>query len=308
MIKCNFNFCESFKLYIGDSSTFKFWDDLWLGDKCFKDRFNRLYRLKTDKDALVRDRITWNGSNWVGHWNWIRELNGRVLDDINRLAGELSALPFSSDGVDKWVWNCSNDNVFKTKILASLFDDKLLPTSDDVKERNNFIPQSLNIFAWWVKRKRIPVRVELDKWGIDLDNVRCPMCNDDTESIEHVMIFCRHAIDAWDRVYKWWGLGSFSNWSLNEILNGDGCGAQSSIGKKLWQSIEWVCGYLIWKNRNKKVFRNRIWSGPNLLSEIQIKSYEWIARRAKNLNIEWHQWLINPRFYLDNASLISGIG
>ncbi|XP_071729123.1 uncharacterized protein [Rutidosis leptorrhynchoides] len=309
MNNCNFNFVETFKLCIGEDSTYRFWDDAWLDGRSLKDRFNRLYRLESEKDTLVRDRISCNGSAWVCHWNWCREPNGRVRCELDSLVAEIAAIPRSASEGDKWKWINSSDGILKTKILSSLVDDQILDINDEDKEtmRNNFVPLSLNIFSWRVKRKRIPVRVELDKRGIDMDSVRCPTCNDDIESTDHAMIFCKHALNAWDRVFKWWGLGNFSNWSIHEILNGDGCGAQTSIGRKLWQAVEWVSGYLIWKNRNQKVFRDKMWSGPSLLNEIQIKSYEWIARRAKSLDIEWHQWLVNPRQYLDYIPRRSGI-
>ncbi|XP_071727877.1 uncharacterized protein [Rutidosis leptorrhynchoides] len=127
------------------------------------------------------------------------------------------------------------------------------------------------------------------------------MRDDDIEMVEHLMVFCKHTLDVWVRLYKWWGCGSFSNFSIDEVFNGDGSGVQSLEGKKLWQAIEWVCGYVIWNNRNQKFFRNKVSSGANLLSDIQVKSYEWITIRPKGKHIEWHEWLINPRFYIGSC-------
>ncbi|GJS86409.1 RNA-directed DNA polymerase, eukaryota [Tanacetum coccineum] len=36
----------------------------------------------------------------------------------------------------------------------------------------------------------VPTRVNLDKRGIDLDSVRCPLCNDDIETKDHVFALC----------------------------------------------------------------------------------------------------------------------
>ncbi|XP_071686803.1 uncharacterized protein [Rutidosis leptorrhynchoides] len=147
---------------------------------------------------------------------------------------------------------------------------------------------------WRVLNRKIPVRTELDKRGIDLDSVRCPSCDDDIESIDHVMFFCRSSLDVWERVYKWWNLGGVSNLSLSEAFRGNCIRPLSRSGKLIWQALEWTCAYLIWRNRNLKVFSNKSWNSSSTLMDIQLKSYEWIASRYSKEKIEWLDWLTNP--------------
>ncbi|XP_071728265.1 uncharacterized protein [Rutidosis leptorrhynchoides] len=179
-----------------------------------------------EKSALIKERVIWNGSRWSFTWNWSRDISGRAVSDLDRLCSVLSSCSYGSREHDKWVWGNSNDGMLKVKTISSLLDNKVLNVNEEEKEtmRNNFVPLSLNIFSWRVKKKKIPIRVKLDERGIGIDNVRCLLCDDDIESIAHTMIFCKYALDAWDRVDKWWGFDNFSNWSINEILNGDGCG------------------------------------------------------------------------------------
>ncbi|XP_071687552.1 uncharacterized protein [Rutidosis leptorrhynchoides] len=143
----------------------------------------------------------------------------------------------------------------------------------------------------------MPVLTELDKRGIDLDTVRCPLCDDDVETIDHSMIFCRHSMEIWERVYKWWGLGSVTNLSVNEAFQGKCNRTLSFVGSQIWQALEWTCGYLIWKNRNRKVLSNSSWNGLGGLMEIQLLSFDWISSRCKHKNIDWLQWISNPLLY-----------
>ncbi|XP_071696404.1 uncharacterized protein [Rutidosis leptorrhynchoides] len=122
--------------------------------------------------------------------------------------------------------------------------------------RNKSIPQKVSLFIWRTRLKRIPVRVELDKRGVDLDSVLCPLCSDAPESVEHAMFSC---------------------------------------AKELWNTVIWVSGYFIWKNRNQKVFAKDSWGAPKILNEIQVKTYEWINNRSKRFNLTWHEWLTNPQ-------------
>lgn len=51
---------------------------------------------------------------------------------------------------------------------------------------NNLIPK-INIYV-------IPVRVELDKKGIQLHTILCPWCDEVCESVDHSLILCKEVI------------------------------------------------------------------------------------------------------------------
>ncbi|XP_071694857.1 uncharacterized protein [Rutidosis leptorrhynchoides] len=196
--------------------------------------------------------------------------------------------------------HCLQTDLSPQKKLQGLLEDKFLLEGRGQREtiRNNLVPKKVNIFISRVLHKPIPVLVELDKSGIDLNSVRCPICDDDVETIDHSLIFCTSAFDIWSKVYKWWGIGPYSNLSIHESFSGKLNISISELGMKIWQAVEWMCGYLLWKNRNNKVFKNKSWSGPSALNEIQILSFDWISRRIKNVQLDWYTWLVNPHSYL----------
>ncbi|XP_071708159.1 uncharacterized protein [Rutidosis leptorrhynchoides] len=141
---------------------------------------------------------------------------------------------------DTWTWSLVGNHKFTVKILSDIVDEKLLATgslSDTPTMRNNFVPKKLKIFVWRLVKRRLPVRIELDKRGIDLHSVRCLLCDDDTESIDHTFIFCSYGMEVWNKVYRWWGLGNFVNLSTNEILRGNSSSAMSCFGNKVWQAV-----------------------------------------------------------------------
>ncbi|XP_071713202.1 uncharacterized protein [Rutidosis leptorrhynchoides] len=208
---------------------------------------------------------------------------------------------FDQNSADKWSWTLASNGKFTVKRLSIIIEEQDVANTGPVQGTilNSLVPKKLEIFVWRVQKKRLPVRVELDKRGIDLHSVRCPMCDDSLKSVEHSIIFCREAINIWNKIFNWWGLGTFSNLSLEEILKGNGPVSTSSLGKKIWQSIEWVSAYYVWRNRNNKVFEGTSWPASVLLSEIQIKSHEWISQRVNGKKIEWLMWLSNPKLYLN---------
>ncbi|XP_071728822.1 uncharacterized protein [Rutidosis leptorrhynchoides] len=296
----NVPFRGSFIKHIGNGSSTSFWDDRWLGDFKLRDKFQRLFRLARDKDAAVSERLIMQDDGLSTNWDWLRSPSGRTNSELTELMELLAGFRLKNDEPDAWRWALSSNSRFNVKDLTKAIDEYVISISGIPQEtmRNNFVPKKVEIFVWRALKKRLPVKIELDKRGIDLHSVRCPLCDDDLESVDHSLIFCKHSLELWNRVFGWWKLGSFSNYSVGEILRGNAPVSMSVVGKKIWQAIEWICGYYIWKNRNNKVFRDKTWTTPISLNEIQIKSFEWISQRSKGRKLDWLTWLRDPNVYL----------
>ncbi|XP_071688288.1 uncharacterized protein [Rutidosis leptorrhynchoides] len=158
--------------------------------------------------------------------------------------------------------------------------------------RNNLILKKVEVFVWRVLKGRIPVLVELEKRGVDLHSVRCPNCDNDIESVCHSLLSCERVRDVWNRIFDWWNLPRPPNLNLSSLL---GSGQNGSVShNRVWQAVMWTCAYLVWKYRNEKVFKNKVWNVPVAVCEIQAKSFEWVSRRCEETRIDWNNWLHNP--------------
>ncbi|XP_071712558.1 uncharacterized protein [Rutidosis leptorrhynchoides] len=300
------NFSLSFTKNIGDGSSVSFWNDIWIGDVCLKDKFSRLWRIDNNQDCTVRDRLLCVENGYVEAWDWIRQPRGRAAGDLVNFPGHhilsrlLADFKFDSSGRDSWRWHPGSNGCFYTSKLTSMIDEKTLISGANSGEtlRNNLTPKKVEIFVWRARKKRLPILIELDKRGIDLHSVRCPLCDGDIESVDHSILSCKLASEVWSKVFDWWGLPFHSNIDIGEIFVEHPNLAYSTHSSKIWQAVTWICGYLIWGNRNRKVFKGKSWNAPMALCEIQVKTHEWIARRCKHKTIDWHNWLHNPRCFL----------
>ena len=64
----------------------------------------------------------------------------------------------------------------------------------------------------------------------------------------------------------------------------------------IWQATIWTSGHFIWKERNARVFGNKISSSNKIIQDIQLKGFERIVRRSKKYkSLDWQQWLRDPR-------------
>ncbi|XP_071712494.1 uncharacterized protein [Rutidosis leptorrhynchoides] len=232
--------------------------------------------------------------------NWCRDPTGRTRGEYDNLMQLIGGFSPGSNSSDSWRWVMSTNGIFTTKKLNNIIMEKVFEGEKSQPEtsRKPLIPKKMEIFIWRARKKRLPTLCELDKRGIDLHSVRCSICDDDVENIDHALIFCKCAYDVWSRIYNWWNLGPYVNTSIAETFAGSVNQNMSKIGAKLWQAVEWTCGYLIWKNRNSKVFKNKSLCVASLVNEIQVLSFDWNSKRLKGPKIDWCSWLANPHQYL----------
>lgn len=150
------------------------------------------------------------------------------------------------------------------------------------------------MFVWRVLRGRLPVLVELDKRGINLNSLLCPMCEEMVETVDHSIDRCKVAKEVWDRVFLWWGVQSINNNYVEATVGHGGKDNFSVLTKSMWQATTWVVLYYLWKNRNDKVFGGKVKNSLILFNEIRLRVFDWVERRLKNKSICWLKWQSTP--------------
>ncbi|KAL4582746.1 hypothetical protein LXL04_007305 [Taraxacum kok-saghyz] len=75
----------------------------------------------------------------------------------------------------------------------------------------SWIPKKINIFVWRVLRNRLPTRGSLQGRGIPLETVRCPLCNEQEETVNHLLGSCTVANAMWGKVFRWMQLQRIGN-------------------------------------------------------------------------------------------------
>ncbi|XP_071700495.1 uncharacterized mitochondrial protein AtMg00310-like [Rutidosis leptorrhynchoides] len=112
-------FSSSIQKIIGDGSTTLFWKDVWIGGEKLEQKFGRLYRLESDKNVMVRDRVSWTNGTCVTTWQWSRETFGRTEGDLQALISMLNSFNSAGTGEDSWKWVLSPNGRFSTKKLQN---------------------------------------------------------------------------------------------------------------------------------------------------------------------------------------------
>ncbi|GJT36173.1 reverse transcriptase domain, reverse transcriptase zinc-binding domain protein [Tanacetum coccineum] len=243
------DFTSTFMCKVGNDRDVSFWLDRWIGDFRLCDRFPRLFHLDSRLEGRVVEKGRWVEGVWRWEWLWTREPIGRVSGEMEGLSGLLQNVKLSNDCRDQWRWNLNEDGGFTVKDLTRMVEERTLQVEilrhDTIW--NKLVPKKVNIFVWRALKKRLPVREELDKRGIDLDTVLCPCCDSGVKSCECSLVLCNMAMGVWEKIHSWWNLGGVIAFFIRVFfyLNGDVNLPNNS--RLLWQAVLWTSGYIIWK-------------------------------------------------------------
>ncbi|PWA40174.1 RNA-directed DNA polymerase, eukaryota, Reverse transcriptase zinc-binding domain protein [Artemisia annua] len=105
-----------------------------------------------------------------------------------------------SDVEDSWVCSLNSNNTYIVSSMRKMIEGNLLPFQEDKIRWNRYLPIKVNIISWRLRLNRLPTRCNLDHRGIDLHTTRCPLCNEDLETSQHIFVDCPIVGDLWNRV------------------------------------------------------------------------------------------------------------
>nr|GEX07865.1 hypothetical protein [Tanacetum cinerariifolium] len=172
-----------------------FWHDNWLGGSPLLETFPRLYRLDTNRNCHVSDRcptVMFNTSS--------ESFFGPTVSAMG--------LVHPPDLVFHWAWR---RELHYAPEIAELGDMPI--------RWNKGLPFKVNILTWRVSNRRMPTRVNIDRRGIDIDSIRCPICDGDLESEDHLFVSCVISDKTWKNVLDWSGTSNVGINNLYDVIN-----------------------------------------------------------------------------------------
>ncbi|GKF04220.1 reverse transcriptase domain, reverse transcriptase zinc-binding domain protein, partial [Tanacetum coccineum] len=144
-----------------------------------------------------------------------------------------------------------------------------------------------------LSNNRLPTRINLDVRGIDLHSVRCPICDEDVETPQHLFIDCIVASRLWSMVANWWRIDDYPKDLPNLITWGDTANLQPL--KACFDAIIQTTLWVILRFRNRICFDAKPLRKDTLVDEIKNLSHLWINHRNGNFNPNWIEWTIDPK-------------
>ncbi|CAL5344952.1 unnamed protein product [Camellia sinensis] len=177
------------QIQIGNGARIMFWKDTWIGDRCLKEVFPRLYKLSIDRHKSVNEALNLRNDspNWVQ--SFCRELKdwekGDMVSLVNML---LSAYGLRSDKEDALYWRAENSGCFRVSSVYRWCEFSLHPNDIGVIAKmiwHNVSLRKVKSFVWLAWRQKLKTVVYLQNIGIinGSDNIACVFCQAKAESV-----------------------------------------------------------------------------------------------------------------------------
>ncbi|GJT19944.1 RNA-directed DNA polymerase, eukaryota, reverse transcriptase zinc-binding domain protein [Tanacetum coccineum] len=122
----------------------------------------------------------------------------------------------------------------------------------------------------------VPLKVK----GVDLDFVRCPLCDDGIETEDHIFVHCKIAKQLWSDVLKWWRIRNVSFLSLQDLIH---LADHTPLGEKFTKFFDVVVQttiWSIWRYRNNIILSAKKPSKDLIVNDIKMYSFNWIVIRS----------------------------
>ncbi|GJT62105.1 RNA-directed DNA polymerase, eukaryota, reverse transcriptase zinc-binding domain protein [Tanacetum coccineum] len=226
-----------------------------------KDFFPRLYALDTNKDCRVNDRWRVVNGVWGGNWESRIPPRGRALDDISALNSVIGNLTLSHDDAgdpNSWTWSMDGSGKFKVRTLANCIQNITLADCDLGEHHvwNSWIPRIVNICVWRASLNKLATRTNHLIHGINIASNLCPLCDNEEEDMEHILIKCLRVLSIWRKIWSWWHLtrpSFFPSFTVKDIALGSSTSHDCPRLKKVISGVFKCALWMIWKWRNKVV-------------------------------------------------------
>ncbi|XP_023747217.1 uncharacterized protein LOC111895365 [Lactuca sativa] len=185
---------------IGKGNSTLFWEDVWCGDIPLKTQFPRVFALDLEKNCTVTYRLK------LCDWFSIFRRHPRGGEELVQFTALKSfvGLVVLGENQDYWLWS---PNAFVGYTIASArttIDSQFLEISSQSTRWNRFLPSKVNILFWRLRLNKVNTIVNLDRHGIDIGSVFCPICGNDVDTVNHLLFTCGQAMDLWSLVSRWW--------------------------------------------------------------------------------------------------------
>ena len=159
--------------------------------------FPTLFNLAVHKDARVVD--VWDSSRKEGGWSpiFLKPFNDWEMEEVERFLHFLVNKKIRPYQEDRLLLKESRTPGFSVSLIYRKL--RYSPPTDFPWRSiwNPIVPPKLGFFAWEASWGKVLTLDQLKRKGIPLVN-RCCLCEENEETIDHLLIHCSRAKMLWD--------------------------------------------------------------------------------------------------------------
>ncbi|KAJ0545597.1 putative RNA-directed DNA polymerase [Helianthus annuus] len=291
-MKNNIDINTSLKSIVGMGEKTLFWVDTWIGNEPLKVQFPNLYQLSSKKKAKIKDVYRSINGGIIWDWGWIRTPNSvEEKQEMDTLKERLQQQKMTQTG-DIWVWkNYENQEFCVKNVKLALSQNLDISSSPNNYCWNNWATRKSATFVWRAIDEKIPSAAALRNRGMNIDDVTCRICGADDETAVHILLKCNLAKRIWEAVSTWTRIPTVNSVdNITELLQMILEGQRSRTARKLLHAIAIETMWILWKNRNDKVFTGRHRAAQTIIEDIKVTTFLGVKIRSKHSTITKQEW------------------
>jgi hypothetical protein len=231
-------------------------------------------------------------------WVWRRQLWAWEEELLGEFRSVLANSVLQPDVIDRWVWRYDPDGGYSVrgayKTLTVLDDHDTTVTSDLIWHQQ--VPLKVSVTAWRLLRNRLPTKDNLVRRHIILpDATLCVTGCGGVETAHHLFLSCPVFAPLWSLVRSWVGISSADPLVLQDHFVQFTYSAGGSRARRSFMQLLWLCCiWVIWHERNNRIFKAKESTVLQLLEKVQVHSLWWMKAYNVNLGINAHMWWSRP--------------
>jgi hypothetical protein len=287
---------------VGNGVSTYFWYDRWLGDVPLRTRFSRLFDLANNKLSTVADLFALGWETEGGAWNWRRPLwvwEEELVEECRQL---LNGVVLQSDISDRWLWDSNNDDVYTVRgayqILTTMADPPSVGVGELVWHKQ--VPLKVSIMAWRLLLDRLPTKVNLVRRGcLDVEAAGCMAGCGIAETANHLFLHCTTFGEVWHHIRAWIGVSGVDPHDLSDhFIQFINCTGHSKARRSFLQLIWLLCVWMVWNERNNRLFNNIHTSIEGLSEKVKLHSLWWLKASKATFVYGDQKWWSDPMLCL----------
>lgn len=274
-------FATATSVQIGDGKTAKFWTDSWLHGIAPAGLFPNLYnhsrrKNRTVEDALQEDKWTED----VNH-NWTMEL----LAEYVTLFGLVTELDESRPRTqpDSITWTATASGEYSTSSAYRLQFEGGTTSNYQRSVWKVWAPPKAKFFLWLWLQNRVWTadRLQSREWP---NEYFCSLCYRSLETAGHLFMECPYSRSVWAKVATWTATPSLqpANWEHTENVEDWYLTLPRGVRPQGIKSLAILVIWELWKERNSRIFHQKLRTEQQMLAWIQGEAANWIMAGPRN--------------------------
>jgi len=140
------------------------------------------------------------------------------------------------------------------------------------------VPLKVSVFAWRLIRDRLSTKANLVVRGVILvDDIFCVSGCGHVETAEYLFLSCATFASLWQQVREWIDIvGVDYNIIADHLVQFTHLTSVGKAKSSFMQLVWLLCSWLVWTERNHRLFNNTVTIIPRLLDKVKLLSLGWL--------------------------------